>query len=151
MKRILKILVVVVCVLGVLAGAAITFTVGWRPFLGPRARALTNRRFESTPQRMVRGQYLVKGVLVCFGCHSEHEWKAPDAAALPGMEGSGEVMPEKGLPGIIVAPNITADRETGAGKWSDDELARAIREGVGHDGRALFPMSALPAFSPNER
>ena len=24
--------------------------------------------------------------------------------------------------------------------WSDDVLARAIREGIGHDGRALFPM-----------
>lgn len=146
MKRILKILVVVVCVLGVLAGAAITFTIGWRPFLGPRARALTNRRFESTPQRMVRGQYLVQGVLLCFGCHSEHDWKAPDAAALPGMEGSGEIMPEKGLPGIIVAPNITPDPETGAGKWSDDQLSRAIREGVGHDGRALFPMMPYQHF-----
>jgi len=39
-----------------------------------------------------------------------------------------------------VAPNLTPDSETGAGTWSDDALARAIREGIGHDGRTLFPM-----------
>jgi len=44
------------------------------------------------------------------------------------------------LPGRIVARNITSDPETGAGTWTDDQLARAIREGIGHDGRALFPM-----------
>jgi hypothetical protein len=42
----------------------------------------------------------------------------------------------------VVAPNLTADRETGAGNWTDDQFARAIREGIGHDGRALFP--AMP-------
>lgn len=142
----MKISAVIVCALGVLAAVAITFTVGWRPFIGPRARAVTNRHFESTPQRMARGEYLVNGVLLCLGCHSEHEWKAPDALVLPGMEGSGEIMPEEGLPGTIVAPNITSDPETGAGKWSDDELARAIREGIGHDGRALFPMMPYQHF-----
>ena len=37
----------------------------------------------------------------------------------------------------LAAPNITPDKETGAGTWPDDALARSIREGVGHDGRAL--------------
>jgi mono/diheme cytochrome c family protein len=45
----------------------------------------------------------------------------------------------KGFPGKVYAPNITPDAETGAGSRSDDQLARAIRECVGHDGRALFP------------
>jgi mono/diheme cytochrome c family protein len=40
----------------------------------------------------------------------------------------------------LVAPNITPDKETGAGNWSDDTMARAIREGIGHDGRTLFPI-----------
>src|SRR5262249_23270020 len=38
------------------------------------------------------------------------------------------------------APNLTPDPETGIGSWSDDALARAIREGIGHDGRTLFPI-----------
>jgi mono/diheme cytochrome c family protein len=59
---------------------------------------------------------------------------------VPGKEGAGAIQPYAGLPGLIVAPNLTPDPETGAGRWTDDQLARAIREGIGHDGRALFPM-----------
>jgi hypothetical protein len=43
------------------------------------------------------------------------------------------------LPGRIVAPNITPDKETGIGNWTDGEKIRAIRDGVSRDGRALFP------------
>jgi len=39
-----------------------------------------------------------------------------------------------------VASNLTPDVETGAGSWPDDALVRAIREGVGHDGRPLKTM-----------
>jgi len=41
---------------------------------------------------------------------------------------------------MIVAANITPDRETGIGAWSDGEKIRAIREGIDRDGRVLFPM-----------
>jgi len=34
-----------------------------------------------------------------------------------------------------------------AGNWSDDTLARAIREGIGHDGRALFTRMPLSELS----
>src|SRR3954454_17989872 len=54
---------------------AITFTIGWRPFIGPNVRALTDRRFEPTPERLERGEYLVNGVTPCFGCHSDVDWK----------------------------------------------------------------------------
>jgi len=37
-------------------------------------------------------------------------------------------------------------RKTGAGNWNDDLLARAIREGVGHDGRSLFPFMPYSDF-----
>jgi mono/diheme cytochrome c family protein len=127
-------------ILIVLAVAGITFTIGWRPFIGPKKRALTARTFERTPQRLERGRYLVTAVAACFDCHSEHDWKAHAAPVLPGMEGGGEVMPLVDLPGRVVAPNITSDKETGVGDWTDDELARAIREGVSREGRALFPL-----------
>ncbi len=123
-----------------LLAVAITFTIGWRPFIGPRARPLTNRSFAATPERLARGRYLVENVAGCMDCHSPHDWAAPDVPISPGMEGAGEVFPLANLPGKIVAPNLTPDRETGAGSWSDDQLTRAIREGIGHDGRALFPI-----------
>jgi mono/diheme cytochrome c family protein len=140
MKRFGKILVVVVVTLAIVLAAGITLTIGWRPFIGPRARALTTRKFQSTPSRLARGEYLVQDVVGCMDCHAEHDWTAHDAPIVPGTMGAGQDMNFlKGFPGKVYPPNITPDIETGAGSWSDDQLARAIREGVGHDGRALFP------------
>lgn len=140
MKTFGKILLLVLTVLVVLLVAAISFTIGWRPFLGPRRRPLTASTFESTPQRLARGAYLFNSVAGCVDCHSEHDPNSKDHLVLPNMQGSGEVMFVEDLPGRIVAPNLTPDRETGAGNWTDDQLARAIREGIGHDGRTLFPL-----------
>ncbi|HEV2340934.1 MAG TPA: c-type cytochrome [Candidatus Acidoferrales bacterium] len=140
MKKFLKILVWSLVVLVALLAVAITLTIGWRPFIGPRARPLTARKFESTPARLARGSYLVNSVTDCMACHAQHDWTAHDAPILPGTLGAGQDFNLlKGLPGHVYAPNITPDHETGAGAWTDDQLARAIREGVGHDGRALFP------------
>jgi mono/diheme cytochrome c family protein len=146
MKRAIRISLIVICLLGLTAGLAITFTIGWRSIIGPRTRALTGRHFESTPARMARGEYLVRNVALCLTCHSPHDWKAAGMPILPGMDGAGEIFPDRDMPGQIVAPNLTPDPETGAGKWTDDQLARAIREGIGHDGRALFPLMPYPHF-----
>lgn len=140
MNKLGKTLGVVLAVLALVLAVGITFTIGWHPFIGPRSRPLTSRKFQSTPERLARGEYLVQHVADCMGCHSEHDWTARDAPILPNTLGAGEDMSLlKGLPGKVYAPNITPDVETGAGTWSDDQLARAIREGVSHDGRALFP------------
>lgn len=126
---------------------AVTLTIGWRPFIGPAARPLTGRRFESTPARLERGHYLVEAVTGCFGCHSTHDWSLPGAPEQAGEKGAGRNMSEEGdFPGTVIAPNITPDPETGAGKWSDDAFARAIREGIGHDGRALFPLMPYQSY-----
>ncbi len=133
-------------VLGLLLIAG--FVAAWRNhFLRPRTRPLTSRTFARTPERLARGAYLVHGVIPCLHCHSPHDWTKHDAPIMPGMEGAGQDMSLlKGLPGHIVAPNLTPDPETGAGNWSDDTLARAIREGIGHDGRALFPIMPYQRF-----
>ena len=140
MKRFAKILGFVFVVVVLLLAIAITFTIGWRPFIGPRARPLTDRTFAATPARLERGKYIAEDVAGCMDCHSPHDWTKHDAPVPEGMEGAGENFPVVGLPGQFSAPNLTPDRETGIGTWSDDQLARAIREGIGHDGRALFPV-----------
>jgi hypothetical protein len=132
-------LIGVVALAGVLV-IAITLTIGWRPFIGPKARPLSSRTFERIPQRLERGRYIATALSGCLYCHSHHDWAAPGTLIVPGTEGAGEVQPYVDLPGRIVAPNLTPDRETGAGNWTDDQLARSIREGIGHDGRALFPL-----------
>ena len=40
--------------------------------------------------------------------------------------------------GTVFVANLTSDRDTGLGAWSDAEIARAIRSGVSRDGRPLF-------------
>jgi hypothetical protein len=147
MKRLPKVSVIVVLCLVALLAVAISATTGWRPILGPRSRPLTYRAFERTPERWARGKYLAENVSVCMDCHSPHDWTKHDAPIVPGMEGAGEDMSLlKGLPGTVVAPNLTPDPETGTGTWSDDALARAIREGVGHDGHTLFPMMPYQGY-----
>ena len=140
MKRWVKIVLVVILLVVALAAGGAVKMFGTRAFLGPRSRPLTARTFERTPARLERGKYLVEGVLACMDCHSPHDWSKHDAAIPAGKEGSGDVLENVGLPGRVVAPNLTPDPETGAGSWPDDALARAIREGIGHDGRALFNM-----------
>ena len=62
MKRLGKLLAWIVIVLAVVVAAGITFTIGWRPVIGPRARPLTAKRLQGTPPRLARGEYLVNSV-----------------------------------------------------------------------------------------
>ena len=102
----------------------------------PRTRPLTDRVFERTPARIERGKYLAGSVCQCFLCHTERDSAKPGAPPIAERIGSGRIISEDSAR-RIVAPNLTPDPETGAGTWTDDMLARAIREGIGHDGRAL--------------
>jgi cytochrome c553 len=106
---------------------------------------LRNVQFERTPARVARGRYLVEGLLACSRCHSERDWSQPGAPPVAGREFAGHVFSDYDRP-LLVAPNLTSDEETGVARWSDDMLARAIREGVGHDGRALHPEMWYQAF-----
>lgn len=107
----------------------------------------TNRmvNFNPTLARYERGRYLVEGPAHCFQCHSEVDWQNPGAQPKLGRKGAGTVFIEDGYE-WLVAPNITPDKETGAGTWTDAQFARAIREGIGHDGRRLFPIMPYENF-----
>jgi len=118
----------------------------WRLVVGPRKRALRGITFERTETRRARGQYLVEGVLACFRCHSERDWGQDGAPVPENARGAGHRFDKEDIPNLT-APNITPDRETGAALWTDDMLARSIREGIGHDGRALHPHMWAAAFS----
>ena len=133
-----------ILVLLALAALALTFTVGWRPVIGAKKRPLPARRFEPTPERVRRGEYLVHAVINCMGCHSKYDENA-DPPVLLSKEGAGAVGYEEANI-RIVASNITSDPETGIGKWSDDAIARAIREGIAVDGSALIPVMPYEHF-----
>jgi mono/diheme cytochrome c family protein len=135
----------VVGLLVVLVLAAIT-AVGWAVVLGPKARETASAPFEVTEARLARGKYLVEGPMHCFLCHTEHDFSQPEYPIVQAKKGAGWVMPIPEL-NNLPARNITPDKETGLGDWTDDEIARAIREGVRKDGTALFPVMPYLDFA----
>jgi mono/diheme cytochrome c family protein len=97
-------------------------------------------QIERTPERVARGEYLVTKVAACFDCHTPSKGgvHVPDLT----QKGAGGVLfgKEDGLPGEIYASNLTPDKATGLGTWTDGEILRAMREGVDKEGNALFPI-----------
>jgi len=104
MKKLWKILLLIVIAGAILLIAVISLTIGWRPFIGPKARPLTSLKFDATPQRLERGRYLA-ALSGCGERHSQHDWKTHGAPVIPGTEGSGQWLNMPDLPGHIVAPN----------------------------------------------
>jgi mono/diheme cytochrome c family protein len=102
-------------------------------------------RCDPTPERLARGRYIVEGPGHCFMCHSDVEWNKPGAPYVPEKKGAGHNWADHGLP-FLTSPNLTPDADTGAGAFTDMQFARAIREGVGHDGRRLFPLMPYQFF-----
>src|SRR6185436_15604568 len=105
-RRLRRVSIIILLVLLILVSLGITFTIGWRPFIGPRSRALTDRRFESTPDRLERGKYLVNSVLGCLGCHSEIDFRKPGSPPVEGRLGAGTHWADANA-SWLVAPNIT--------------------------------------------
>jgi mono/diheme cytochrome c family protein len=106
------------------------------------------------PTSLERGRYLVETVAFCGVCHAT---KGPDGQTPRGMELAGgrviimnefrTVIPNL-PPGQIraVVPNITPDLETGIGRWKDDEIATAIREGRRPDGSMIGPPMPIALY-----
>lgn len=91
-----------------------------------------------------RGGYLVQ-IAGCSDCHTPgHFLGAPDAARfLAGSEVGFEV---PGI-GIVYGPNLTPDKATGLGNWSEDQIVAAIRTGATPEGRGLVPVMPWPNLS----
>src|SRR5258707_15207742 len=49
--------------------------------------------------------------------------------------------------GGIYPPNLTPDRDTGLGAWSDDDFYRALRYGVAPNGSRYYPAFPYPNFT----
>lgn len=124
-------------VVGVLAGVLVlavgaALAYGQLTFGRTIERDLYPIEADTSPEGIARGEYLVERVIACSGCHSEH-----DGGVLSGTYENVSLGP---IRGTISFSNLTPDVETGLGAWSDAEIARAIREGIGRDGRELYIM-----------
>lgn len=108
-----------------LLGAALAAIVGG--MAGPAAAA--------DQSLIARGEYLARAG-DCTACHTAE-------GGQPFAGGQGLQSPF----GPIYAPNITPDKATGIGDWSDDDFYRAMHEGIAKDGTYLYPAFPYPWFT----
>ncbi|MGE0725983.1 MAG: cytochrome c [Alphaproteobacteria bacterium] len=94
--------------------------------------------------RAARGKYLAT-IMDCHGCHTTGAFTGkPDPAKHLAGELVGFAIP--GL-GTFYPPNLTPDRETGIGGWSEAQIVTALRTGVRPDGRQLAPIMPWPSYA----
>ncbi len=81
-----------------------------------------------------RGDYLMRSIVACGNCHTPQTPSGP----APSMELAGQLV-FKDEAFTAYAPNITQDRKTGIGAWTDEQIVTAIREGLRPDGSLIGP------------
>jgi mono/diheme cytochrome c family protein len=95
-----------------------------------------------------RGSYLVNTIMTCANCHSP---KGPPAA-VAGKDFSGGLTFDE-PPFKVTAPNITPDKETGIGTWSDADIKKLLLTGVRPNGvqiAEVMPTSFYPILTPGD-
>ena len=120
--------------------------IGWTSFRMRSSDAASRRSQPHWPPRrtpagpptndlIARGAYLAAAG-DCAACHTEKNG-APLAGGL-----------SMDTPfGPLISPNITPDKATGIGNWSDDEFYRALHEGRSKDGSFLYPAMPFPWYT----
>jgi mono/diheme cytochrome c family protein len=126
--------------------AVMLLLLGAGAFLAPRWPRSASANAQRYPvddrqafDRIERGRYLAV-VADCAGCHT-----APGGPPFAG--GLALQTPF----GTLVTPNITPDRETGIGSWTDEEFVAAMHEGRGRGGMRLYPAMPYPAYTKMTR
>jgi mono/diheme cytochrome c family protein len=84
---------------------------------------------------IARGRYLTHAA-DCEACHTADKAK-PFAGGLA----------FKTPFGTLYSPNITGDKETGIGAWSDADFLKAVHEGIARDGERLYPAFPYAAYT----
>src|SRR5215475_3177555 len=138
--------------LGATAGIVLAAAVaGWLlltpralSFAGPGAVSLSAYRGPSpvgVPEELrssdlvTRGRYLTQAA-DCEVCHTREG----------GPRFAGGVAFQTPF-GVLYSPNITADRETGIGAWSDADFLRAVHRGIAKDGERLYPAFPYESYT----
>lgn len=140
-------------VLLIVGGVVLVIVVAGAGFVASRQHLRFDAPYPSVvasadPDIVERGRYIVRDVAPCGSCHG-------DPAQLEANMAGADVPLSGGLvfdipPGQFYVPNLTPDPETGLGTVSDGAIARALREGVGHDGRALLPFMEVQGLADDD-
>ena len=104
------------------------------------AAALTNTAHAD--DKVARGAYLAS-IMDCGGCHNTGAFTPAPNLETP-LSGSNIGFEVPGLC-VFYPPNLTPDKKTGLGGWTDEQVVAAFTTGVRPDGRQLAP--AMPWMS----
>ena len=140
-------------VLIVLGSLLLIVVVGGAVYVGARQ----NLEFDATYPKVAattdsavveRGRYVVRVLAPCAACHGDPTQRAAFASGADVPLSGGYVFEIP--PGKFYVRNLTPDPETGLGNVADSAIARALRYGVGHDGRALLPFMEMQGLADDD-
>ncbi len=105
-----------------------------------------------TTDKVQWGRYIALNQVECYSCHSKdftkNDYSVPEKSA--GFFGGGNKMMDPAGHEIYTA-NITSDKETGIGNWSESDFVKAVKYGQVPSGRHLrIPMAPYANLSDNE-
>jgi hypothetical protein len=102
------------------------------------------------PEQVSHGKYLVE-LLGCASCHTDGALVGnPNYSRHLAGSGTGiaysNPLREKN-PGIVYPSNLTPDRETGIGSWTDEAILRMIQAGTNPSGGHSVPVMPWPSYA----
>jgi len=130
------VLVAVVWLLWMAFGPGPMDFAGGQRVAGTSAQQATGAPAELASASLVeRGQYLARAA-DCEACHTAE-------GGQPFAGGRAIVLPF----GTLYSTNITADRQSGIGDYSDADFLRAMHQGIARDGTRLYPAMPYAAYT----
>jgi mono/diheme cytochrome c family protein len=122
----------------------------WSMTAGEIAQLYAREAADAKRDPVKRGKYLVD-THMCSICHSPIDERG---RMLPGMYMAGGQLVRIVPFGDYPTGNLTSDKDTGLAKWTDDEIKRAITQGILKDGTRLppYPMdwTGFSALTPDD-
>ena len=144
--KLLNLLLVIVVVLALAVAGAVAWLVsgpgplafaaaapGAAPYAGPSPTGVPAELANAS--LVARGEYLTRAA-DCLGCHTAEGGKSWAGARA-----------FKTAFGTIYSTNITPDRETGLGAFTDAEFLRSLKQGVGRHGEHLYPAFPFESYA----
>jgi mono/diheme cytochrome c family protein len=142
LRRTFKALAVVLALLVTIMLGVLTYiVVAWDQ---PVTRPVREMHAPRDAQTIARGTYLYQRSMLCWTCHGSNGSRDEREPQAGGKEFDlRDIGPGFGR---IWGSNLTSDFETGVGRATDGQLVRAIREGIDHRGRVIFPVMAYQFY-----
>jgi mono/diheme cytochrome c family protein len=108
----------------------------------------TGLKASSDSAIIARGKYLAMGPAHCWTCHVQNPTTVDLQKGIPDMSGGMELhIP---MMATLYTPNITPDKKTGIGRYTDEQLSQAIKYNLTPKGHALIPFMSYNTMSDED-